>query len=232
MAVGLAGGRGRLVLTGARPSATWGLLRLRSDSRLLSDVPIRRVAARRAAGPVSREAPLARTSWFRGGSAFLPQGSWAWRRWDSRGMAAVWALTRPSRRPPRAFRAWRSSRGHMFQGPGASAFSAAADAQGLRGPNAKVGFRLRSGRVCSSSSPVTYPRPGVKAVMRMQEHPLDAGRKAGRAVAEDRRRRGASTSACAGLPPEKMRAVLAENGVTPSQSVPFLRGFWHGVTTG
>jgi hypothetical protein len=68
--------------------------------------------------------------------------------------------------------------------------------------------------------------------MRMQEHPLDAGRKAGRAVAEDRRRRGASTSTCAGLPPEKMRAVLAENRVTPSQSVPFLRGFWQGVTTG
>jgi hypothetical protein len=34
------------------------------------------------------------------------------------------------------------------------------------------------------------------------------------------------------LPPEKMRAVLAENGVTPSQSVAFLRAFWQGVTTG
>jgi hypothetical protein len=42
--------------------------------------------------------------------------------------------------------------------------------------------------------------------MSMQERPLVAGRKAGRALAEDRRRRGASR--CAGLPPEKMRAVL------------------------
>jgi hypothetical protein len=66
--------------------------------------------------------------------------------------------------------------------------------------------------------------------MRMQEHPLEAGRKAGRALAEDRRRRGAS--GCAGLPPEKMRAVLAENGVTAGQSVAFLRGFWQAMTTG
>ena len=66
--------------------------------------------------------------------------------------------------------------------------------------------------------------------MRMQEHPLEAGRKAGRALAEDRRRRGAS--GCAGLPPEKMRAVLAENGVSASQSVAFLRGFWQAMTTG
>ena len=64
----------------------------------------------------------------------------------------------------------------------------------------------------------------------MQEHPLEAGRKAGRALAEDRRRRGAS--GCAGLPPEKMRAVLAENGVTAGQSVAFLRGFWQAMTTG
>jgi hypothetical protein len=34
------------------------------------------------------------------------------------------------------------------------------------------------------------------------------------------------------LPPEQMRAVLAENGVTPRQSVAFLRAFWQGVTTG
>jgi hypothetical protein len=66
--------------------------------------------------------------------------------------------------------------------------------------------------------------------MSMEEHPLVAGRKAGCALAEDRRRRGASR--CAGLPPEKMRAVLAENGVTPGQSIEFLRGFWHTMTTG
>jgi hypothetical protein len=66
--------------------------------------------------------------------------------------------------------------------------------------------------------------------MSMEEHPLVAGRKAGRALAEDRRRRGASP--CAGLPPEKMRAVLAENDVTPGQSIEFLRGFWHMMTTG
>jgi hypothetical protein len=66
--------------------------------------------------------------------------------------------------------------------------------------------------------------------MSMNEHPLDAGRKAGRALAEDRRRRGASGSA--GLPPEKMRAVLAVHGVTPQESVRFLRGFWQGVITG
>jgi len=40
------------------------------------------------------------------------------------------------------------------------------------------------------------------------------------------------TGRCAGLPPEKMRAVLAENGVTPGQSVAFLRGFWQAMTTG
>jgi hypothetical protein len=34
------------------------------------------------------------------------------------------------------------------------------------------------------------------------------------------------------LPPEQMRAVLAENDVTPRQSVAFLRAFWQGVTTG
>ena len=62
---------GRLALTGAEPPATWGLLRLRSESRLLSDVPIRRVAVRRAAGPVSREAPLARNVLVSGGSAFF-----------------------------------------------------------------------------------------------------------------------------------------------------------------
>jgi hypothetical protein len=66
--------------------------------------------------------------------------------------------------------------------------------------------------------------------MSMQEHPLVAGRKAGRALAEDRRRSGASQ--CAGLPPEKMRAVLAENDVTPRESIEFLRGFWHTMTTG
>jgi hypothetical protein len=66
----------------------------------------------------------------------------------------------------------------------------------------------------------------------MQEHPLDAGRKAGRAVAADRRRRGVAATGSAELPPEKMRAVLAENGVTPGQSVAFLRAFWQGVTTG
>jgi hypothetical protein len=67
--------------------------------------------------------------------------------------------------------------------------------------------------------------------MSMQERPLDAGRKAGRAVAADRRRRGVPEGS-AGLPPEKMRAVLAENGVTAGQSVAFLRGFWQGATTG
>jgi len=51
-------------------------------------------------------------------------------------------------------------------------------------------------------------------------------------LAEERRRRGVSTDGCAGLPPEKMRAVLAENGVTPGQSVAFLRGFWQAMTTG
>jgi hypothetical protein len=66
--------------------------------------------------------------------------------------------------------------------------------------------------------------------MSMREHPLVAGRKAGRALAEDRRRRGASR--CAGLAPETMRAVLAENGVAPGQSIDFLRGFWHTMTTG
>jgi hypothetical protein len=66
----------------------------------------------------------------------------------------------------------------------------------------------------------------------MHEHPLDAGRKAGRAVAADRRRRGVAGTASAELPPEKMRAVLAENGVTPGQSVTFLRAFWQGVITG
>jgi hypothetical protein len=68
--------------------------------------------------------------------------------------------------------------------------------------------------------------------MSTQEHPLEAGRKAGRALAEDRRRRGVGASGCAGLPPEKMRAVLEENGVTPAQSVAFLRGFWQAMTTG
>jgi hypothetical protein len=66
--------------------------------------------------------------------------------------------------------------------------------------------------------------------MSMEEHPLVAGRKAGRVLAEDRRRRGASR--CAGLPPEKMRAVLAENDIAPGQSIEFLRGFWHTLTTG
>jgi hypothetical protein len=74
------------------------------------------------------------------------------------------------------------------------------------------------------------PRSGVQAVMSMQEHPLEAGRKAGRAVAADRRRRGVSEGSVE-LPPEQMRAVLAENGVTAGQSVAFLRAFWHGVTT-
>jgi hypothetical protein len=60
----------------------------------------------------------------------------------------------------------------------------------------------------------------------------DAGRKAGRAVAEARRRRGTSATGCSGLPPERMRAVLAENGVSASQSVAFLRGFWQAMTTG
>ena len=73
---------------------------------------------------------------------------------------------------------------------------------------------------------------GCRTCVRMQEHPLDAGRKAGRALAEDRRRRGMGTGGCAGLPPEKMRAVLAENGVTPDQSVAFMRGFWQSMTTG
>jgi hypothetical protein len=67
-------------------------------------------------------------------------------------------------------------------------------------------------------------------LMSMNEHPLDAGRRAGREVAEERRRRGAS--GCAGLSPEKMRAVFAIYGVTPSESVRFLRGFWQGVITG
>jgi hypothetical protein len=74
------------------------------------------------------------------------------------------------------------------------------------------------------------PRLGVQIVMSMDEHPLDAGRKAGREVAEDRRRRDATGSA--GLPPEVMRAVFADHGVTPSESVHFLRGFWQGVITG
>jgi hypothetical protein len=65
----------------------------------------------------------------------------------------------------------------------------------------------------------------------MQKDPLDAGRRAGRAVAADRRRRGVPEG-CAELPPEQMRAVLAENDVTPRQSVAFLRAFWQGVTTG
>jgi len=33
------------------------------------------------------------------------------------------------------------------------------------------------------------------------------------------------------LPPEQMRAVLVENGVTAGQSVAFLRSFWQGVAT-
>jgi hypothetical protein len=65
----------------------------------------------------------------------------------------------------------------------------------------------------------------------MQNDPFDAGRKAGRAVAADRRRRGVPEGSVE-LPPEQMRAVLAENGVTPRQSVAFLRAFWQGVTTG
>jgi hypothetical protein len=69
-------------------------------------------------------------------------------------------------------------------------------------------------------------------VMSMQEHPSEAGRKAGRALAEDRRRRGLGASGCAGLPPDRMRAVLAENGVSAGQSVAFLRGFWQAMTTG
>jgi hypothetical protein len=73
---------------------------------------------------------------------------------------------------------------------------------------------------------------GCTTSVSMQEHPLDAGRRAGRALVEDRRRRGVDTGRCAGLPPEKMRAVLAENGVTPGQSVAFMRGFWHAMTTG
>jgi hypothetical protein len=74
------------------------------------------------------------------------------------------------------------------------------------------------------------PRSGVEAVMSMQEHPFDAGRKAGRAVAADRRRRGVPEGSVE-LPPEQMRAVLAENGVTAGQSVAFLRAFWQGVAT-
>jgi hypothetical protein len=61
---------------------------------------------------------------------------------------------------------------------------------------------------------------------------VDAGREAGRAVAEARRQRGMSATACSGLTPERMRAVLAENGVSASQSVAFLRGFWQAITTG
>ena len=76
----------------------------------------------------------------------------------------------------------------------------------------------------------TCPRSGVQAVMSMQEHPLEAGRKAGRAVAADRRRRGVPEGSVE-LPPDEMRAVLAENGVTAGQSVAFLRAFWQGVTT-
>lgn len=74
------------------------------------------------------------------------------------------------------------------------------------------------------------PRLGVQTLMSMNEDPLDAGRKAGRVIAEDRRRRGAS--GCAGLPPDKMRVVFADYGVTPSETVRFLRGFWQGVITG
>lgn len=71
---------------------------------------------------------------------------------------------------------------------------------------------------------------GLQTLMSIDEDPLHAGRKAGRVIAEDRRRRGAS--GCAGLPLEKMRAVFADYGVMPSQGVRFLRGFWHGVITG
>jgi hypothetical protein len=63
-----------------------------------------------------------------------------------------------------------------------------------------------------------------------EERPVDAGRRAGRAFAADRRRRGVPVPA--GLPPEKMRTILAENGVTPGQSIAFLRGFWQAMTTG
>jgi hypothetical protein len=136
-----------------------GLLRLRSDSRLLNDVPISRVAVRRAAGPVSREAPLARTSWFRGfcvsSSRFVGVAPMGFSRGGSLGVDSSFP---PSSTP---LGVAKLPRPHVPGFPGASAFSAAADAQGLRGLTAKVGFRLRSGRVCSSSSPVTYVRGRV-----------------------------------------------------------------------
>jgi hypothetical protein len=69
-------------------------------------------------------------------------------------------------------------------------------------------------------------------MMSVHERPVDAGRRAGRALAEDRRRRGLSAIGSAGLPPEEMREILADHGVTAGQSIGFLRGFWHGVTTG
>jgi hypothetical protein len=64
-----------------------------------------------------------------------------------------------------------------------------------------------------------------------EERPVDAGRRAGRAFAADRRRRGVTEIGTAGVPTEKMRAVLAENHVTAGQSVEFLRGFWQAMTT-
>jgi hypothetical protein len=128
-------------------------------------------------------------------------------------------------KPPKSCRVWVVTAAfHQGRGPSARTFTRQGTLRVLAEYRGACSREVR--RPC-----YLCPRPGVETLMSMQEHPLDAGRKAGRAVAADRRRRGVPEGS-AGLPPEKMRAVLAENGVTAGQSVAFLRGFWQGATTG
>jgi hypothetical protein len=67
-------------------------------------------------------------------------------------------------------------------------------------------------------------RSGWSVEISGEERPADAGRRTGRAFAADRRRWGVLVPA--GLPPEKIRMIIA------GQSIAFLRVFWQAMTTG